>query len=192
VSKSNELQEAKAKKDSKKSKSGQEKLMDFTFWMVLNALEPLPDDLKDENGNPITVHKEVVPMYAHILDYSSMGMVQQHLTHYLNDKKHCCTNLPLATCTAICMGKFCWTLINQLEAFSLLACYHLATTSMAAIQVSGKEAILMHLHSTKGLGLNDANIAKVTKVVLHAPPDIDTLVKQLGVFDTLAMWHYLQ
>jgi hypothetical protein len=43
----------------------------------------------------------------------------------------------------------------------------------------------MHLHSTGGLGLNDADVSKVTKVVLHAPLNIDTLAKQLAVFATL-------
>jgi hypothetical protein len=43
----------------------------------------------------------------------------------------------------------------------------------------------VHLHSTGGLGLNDADVSKVTKVVLYAPPNIDTLSKQLAVFATL-------
>jgi hypothetical protein len=87
-------------------------------------------------------------------------MVQQQLTHHLNDKKHCCANVPLATCTAIHMGKFHWTSIYQPEAFSLLACYHLAATSRMAFQVSGEDAVSMHLHSMEGLGLNKADISK--------------------------------
>jgi hypothetical protein len=43
----------------------------------------------------------------------------------------------------------------------------------------------MHLRSTEGLGLNEADILKATKVVLYAPPDIDSLAKQLAVFGTL-------
>jgi hypothetical protein len=62
-----------------------------------------------------------------------VGMVQQQLIHYLNDKKHFCANLPLATCTVIHMG------------ISLLACYHLAATSMMAIKVSGEDVVVMHL-----------------------------------------------
>ncbi len=57
VNESNKLQEAKVEKDAKKSKMGQDKLMDFTLCMVLNTSEPLPDDLEDENGDPITEHK---------------------------------------------------------------------------------------------------------------------------------------
>jgi hypothetical protein len=185
VTKNNELQEAKAETDTKKSKTGQDKLMDFTLRMVLNASEPLPDDLEDENGDPVTARKNVVPMYERILNCSSVGMVQQQLTHYLNDEKHCCANLPLATCTAIHLGKFRWTSIDQPEAFSLLACYHLAATSTTAFQVSGEDAVSMHLRSTEGLGLNEADILKATKVVLYAPPDIDSLAKQLAVFGTL-------
>jgi hypothetical protein len=109
-------------------------------------------------------------------------MVQQQLTHYLNDKKHCCANLPMATCTAIHMGKFCWTSIDQPEAFSLLACYHLAANSTTAIQLSGEEVVSMYLRSTEGMGLNESDVQKATKVVLHAPTDVDTLAKQLGVF----------
>jgi hypothetical protein len=115
-------------------------------------------------------------------------MVQQQLTRYLNDMKHCCANLPLATCTAICMGKFCWMLIDQPGAFSLLACYHLVATSTTAFQVSGEDAVSMHLRSTEGLGLNEADILKATtKVILYAPPKIDSLAKkkQLAVFGTL-------
>ncbi len=74
-------------------------------------------------------------MYKRILNCSSVGMVQQQLIHYLNDKKHFCANLPLATCTVIHMG------------ISLLACYHLAATSMMAIQVSGEDVVVMHLWS---------------------------------------------
>jgi hypothetical protein len=80
--------------------------MEFTLRIILNASEPLPDDLEDENGHPITDRKEVVDMFDKILNCSSVGMVQQQLTHYLNDKKHCCANLPMVTCTAIHMGKF--------------------------------------------------------------------------------------
>jgi hypothetical protein len=115
-------------------------------------------------------------------------MVQQQLTHYLNHMKHCCANLPLATCTAICMGKFCWMLIDQPGAFSLLACYHLVATSTTAFQVSGEDAVSMHLRSTEGLGLNEADILKATtKVVLYAPPDIDSLAKKTvgSLWDTL-------
>ena len=44
----------------------------------------------------------------------------------------------------------------------------------------------MHLCSTEGFGLNDAEVSKATKVVLYAPPDIDTLAKQFVSFwDTL-------
>ncbi len=120
--------------------------------------------------------------YDKILNCSSVGMVQQQLTHYLNDKKHCCANLPMATCTAIHMGKFCWTSIDQPEAFSLLACYHLAANSTTAIQLSGEEVVSMYLRSTEGMGLNESDVQKATKVVLHAPTDVDTLAKQLGVF----------
>jgi hypothetical protein len=87
VNESNKLQEAKVEKDAKKSKMGQDKLMDFTLCMVLNTSEPLPDDLEDENGDPITEHKNIILMYKRILNCSSVGMVQQQLIHYLNDKK---------------------------------------------------------------------------------------------------------
>jgi hypothetical protein len=185
VKKSNELQAEINKKDAKKSKTGQDKLMNFTLRMILNASEPLPDDLEDKNSDPIMDRKEVVDMYDKILNCSSVGMVQQQLTRYLNYKKHCCANLPMATCTAIHMGKFCWTSIDQPEAFSLLACYHLAANSTTAIQLSGKEAVSMYLHSTEGMGLNESDVQKATKVVLHALTDVDTLAKQLGVFGTL-------
>jgi hypothetical protein len=187
VTKSYELQEVKAESDAKKSKTGQDKLMDFTLHMVLNASEPLPDDLENENGDSIMAHKNVVPMYERILNCSSVGMMQQQLTHYLNDKKHCCAILLLATCTAIHMVKFCWAAINQPEAFSLLACYHLEATLTMAFQVSGKDAVSIHLCSTEGLGLNETDILKATKVVLYAPPDIGSLAKQLAVFGTLCV-----
>jgi hypothetical protein len=90
VNESNKLQEAKVEKDAKKSKMGQDKLMDFTLCMVLNTSEPLPDDLEDENGDPITEHKNIILMYKRILNCSSVGMVQQQLIHYLNDKKLLC------------------------------------------------------------------------------------------------------
>lgn len=83
------------------------------------------------------------------------------------------------------MGKFCWMSIDQPEAFSLLACYHLAANSTTAIQLSGKEAVSMYLRSTEGMGLNESDMQKATKVVLHAPTDVDTSAKQLGVFGTL-------
>jgi hypothetical protein len=70
VNESNKLQEAKVEKDAKKSKMGQDKLMDFTLCMVLNTSEPLPDDLEDENGDPITEHKNIILMYKRILNCS--------------------------------------------------------------------------------------------------------------------------
>jgi hypothetical protein len=184
VKKSNELQAERNDKAAKKAKTGQDKLMDFTLRMILNASEPLLNDLKDENSDPITDRKEVINMYDKILNYSLVGMVQQQLTHYLNDKKHCCANLPMATCTAIHMGKFCWTSLDQPEAFSLLACYHLAANLTMAIQLSGKEMVSMYLCSTEGMGLNESDLQKATKVVLHALTDVDTLAKHLGVFGT--------
>jgi hypothetical protein len=64
VTKSNELQEVKAaESDAKKSKMGQDKLMDFTLRMVLNTLEPLADDLEDENGDP-SRHVKMLLKYA--------------------------------------------------------------------------------------------------------------------------------
>jgi hypothetical protein len=78
-----------------------------------------------------------------------------------------------------------------LTSLGLLA-YWPATTSWppqatTAFQVSGEDAVSMHLRSTEGLGLNEADILKATKVVLCAPPDIDSLAKkkQLAVFGTL-------
>jgi hypothetical protein len=43
--------------------------------------------LEDENGDPITEHKNIILMYKRILNCSWVGMVQQQLIHYLNDKK---------------------------------------------------------------------------------------------------------
>jgi hypothetical protein len=63
VTKSNELQEVRAESDAKKSKMGQDKLMDFTLRMVLNILEPLADDLEDENGDP-SRHVKMLLQYA--------------------------------------------------------------------------------------------------------------------------------
>jgi hypothetical protein len=57
--------------------------------------------------------------------------------------------------------------------------------SAASIDEIANDAAAMHLHMAKGVGLNDDGIRKATKVVLLAPPSIDVLGKQVGVFSVL-------
>lgn len=46
-------------------------------------------------------------------------------------------------------------------------------------------ATAMHLRVSKGMGLNELDFQKATKLALLAPPDIYTLGKQIGVFSVL-------
>ena len=178
---SNNLQRAKAEKE-KKSKSSKDKLLEHSLRMILNASEPIQDDLMDENGDPITAHQDVIPMYGKLLSCSSIGMVREHLEHYLNVKKQCECVVPLSTCAAIYMGKLRWSSLDHPEAFSILACYHLALDSAPTV---GEDGLAMHLCTTEGMGLTDTDVAKATKVVLFPPNSIDVLAKQFGVFGCL-------
>lgn len=59
----NEILANKAEKETKKSKVGQDKLVDFILKMILNAPEPIPEDMTDVNGDPITSRGELVESY---------------------------------------------------------------------------------------------------------------------------------
>ena len=172
-------------KADKKSKSGKDKLPTFIRQMIFNASEPIPADLTDEDGNPITERNEVVDQYATLLECTNAGLMRQHLHFYMNDKNQCSAVLPLSTCVAIHMGKLRWDSIDVPEAFSLLACYHWAASAAEAAQIDGTDAVSMHLRAAEGNGINDADVQKATKVVLLAPKDIDVLGKQLGIFSVV-------
>ena len=67
------------------------------------------------------------------------------------------------------------------EAFSMLACYHLASShTMSSMDAAG-----LHLKSAEGFSLSDADVAKVTKVILLAPQFMDMLAKMCAVFAML-------
>ena len=71
--------------------------------------------------------------------------------------------------------------IMKPEAFSMLACYHLASShTMLSMEATG-----LHLKSAKGFGLSDADVAKATKVILLAPQSMDMLAKMCTVFTML-------
>jgi len=74
-----------------------------------------------------------------------------------------------------------WMDLNQPKAFSILAMFHLAATATSSFTLSGEEEVRLHLKSTEGLGLSDADIAKATKILLVAPTNADMLAKMLGV-----------
>lgn len=179
---SNKLQHAKADKDKKSAKSGKDKLSEHSLRVVLNASEPIPDDLEDANGNPIMARQALAPMYDKLLSCSSVGMARDHLEHYLNVKKQCECVVPLPTCATTHMGKLRWSSLDHPEAFSILACCHLAPGSAPTV---GKDGLAMHLRTTEGAGLNDSDVAKVTKVALFPPNSVDVLAKQFGVFGCL-------
>ena len=67
------------------------------------------------------------------------------------------------------------------EAFSMLACYHLASShTMLSMDAAG-----LHLKSAEGFGLSDADVAKATKVILLAPQSKDMLANMCAVFAML-------
>ncbi len=129
----------------------------------------------------IITRKEFVNEYQRFLKCSLVGQIQQHLQHYMNDQKGCSSVVPLLTCTAIFSGKLCWTSLDQPEAFSVLSCYHLVTAATAIDNVANNAAA-MHLQVSEGVGLNDNNVCKATKLVLLASNSINVLAKQVGVF----------
>jgi len=126
VTKSNEAAEACA--ESTKTKSGKEKMQSFVMHMILNASAEIDEDIVDDNGNPVPSCMDFVESYKPILECSTAGSTKQLLDHYLNNEKMCCTNIPLLTCMAVQTGKLKWMDLNQPEAFSLLAMFHLAAT----------------------------------------------------------------
>jgi hypothetical protein len=95
----------KAEKEAKKSKVGQVKFVDFILKMILNASEPITEDMTDVNGDPIMSRGELVESYQNLLECSSVGQMRKHLQHYMNDKKGCSSVLPLSMCNAIFSGK---------------------------------------------------------------------------------------
>lgn len=177
------MKRAKADQEKKSAKSGKNKLSKYTLRVILNASEPTPDDLQDANGNPVTAHQSLVPMHERLLSCSSVGVVREHLEHYLSVKKQCECVVPLSTCAAIFMGRLRWSPLDHPEAFSILvACHHLALASAPTL---GEDGLAMHLRTTEGAGLNDSDVAKATKVALFPPNSVDVLTKQFGVFGCL-------
>jgi len=156
-------------------------MQSFVVHMILNALEEIDEDTVDENGDPVPSRTDFVDSYKPILECSTAGSTKQLLDHYLNNEKMCCANIPLSTCMAIQTGKLKWTDLNQPEAFSLLALFHLPATATSSFTLSGEEEARLHLKSMEGLGLWDADIAKATKILLVAPTNADMLAKTLGV-----------
>ena len=151
--------------------------------MVINASELIPIDTTDDNGDPMTERTTFMDSYMHFLEQPSSGAAKQFLDHYLNDKKCCSTNISLSTCVALYSGSIHWMGIMKPEAFSMLTCYHLASSHT----MSSMEAAGLHLKSAKGFGLSDADVAKATKVILLAPQSMDMLVKMCAVFAMLLL-----
>ena len=51
---------------------------------------------------------------------------------------------------------------------------------MSCMEVAG-----LYLKSTKGFGLSDADVTKVTKIILLAPNSMDLLAKMCSIFSML-------
>lgn len=179
-----ELLSTKVEKDTKKSKVGQGKLVEFVTKMICNASEPIPVDATDANGDPITSRTKLIDSYQTLLECTTVGQMREHIQHFMNDDKGCSSVLPLSTCNAIFSGKLRWTSLEQPEPFSLMSCYHLAVTAVPLEDIAD-DAAAMHLRSAEGIGLNDEDIRKATKLALLAPTSIDVLAKQVGVFSVL-------
>jgi hypothetical protein len=165
--------------DKKASKAGTKKLSPFSLCMILNASEPIEEDETDDNGNPIMARRTPIKSYATLLNCATVGLICEHLEYHLNVKKQCDIVIPLSLCTAIFVGRLCWQSLEFPEAFSLLACYHLAPS---VVSENGTDAMIMHLKTTEGTGLTESDVSKATKVELLPPDSIDVLAKQLGVF----------
>jgi hypothetical protein len=173
--KGNELNAKKDKKDTKRAKSGNEKLPLFIWKMIFHASELIPDDTMDDDSNAITARMEVVETYCKLLDCSMAGQMCQHLHWFLNDENDCSTTITLSTCVSTHMGKLRWDNIDSPEAFSILACYHWGASAGEAAKLGGHDAMSIHLRVTEGNGIYKADVKKAAKVVLLAAKDIDVL-----------------
>ena len=144
------------------SKSRASKMPVWIRTMVMNASKLIPNGMTNDNGDPITDHATFVVSYLQFLKQPSSRATKQFLDHYLNDKKCCSINVPLSTCVALYSGSICWMGIMKPEAFSMLACYHLASShTMSSMDTAG-----LHLKAAKCFGLSDADVAKATKVIV--------------------------
>jgi len=54
-------------------------------------------------------------------------------------------------------------------------------TATSSFTLTGEEEVRLHLKSTMGLGLLDADIMKAAKILLVAPMNADMLAKMLGI-----------
>jgi hypothetical protein len=153
--------------------------------MIFHASKPIPDDMMDDDRNPIMTRMEVVETYSELLDCSMVGQMCQHLHWFLNDENDCSATIPLSTCVAIHMGKLCWDDIDSPDAFSILACYHWGSSAGKVAKPGFNDAMSMHLCIVEGNGISKANIKKATEVVLLAHKDIDILNKQNGLFSVM-------
>ena len=163
------------------SKSRASKMLAWIWTMVINASELIPNGMTNDNGDPITDCTTFMDSYQQFLEQPSSGATKQFLDHYLNDKKHCSTNVPLSTCVTLYLGSICWMGIMKPKAFSMLACYHLASShTMLSMDAAG-----LHLKSAEGSGLSDADVAKATKVILLLPWSMDMLAKLCTIFAML-------
>jgi hypothetical protein len=160
------------------SKKGKGKFGAHTLRMALNATQPLPPDMMDEDSDMVTTRTELVTDYNEFFEQGTSGEARTFLGTLLNDKRQCTAHVPASTAIALFMGKLCWTNLEVPEAFSILSCFHMAFSS--AVDDSS-EAAQSALKVTEGDGLLAEDMEKATKIVHFVPRQFDHMTKMFAI-----------